>query len=244
MNAFMITTPTATEPATGETFSWRERCLLWLVSWVGYLGVRLISPTLRWRVSIEEGGPGDVATVHRLPVIYVFWHRCVFPATYFWRDRQIQVMTSSSFDGEYIARIIEKFGYGAVRGSSTRGGVRALLGMHAELEAGRSVAFTIDGPRGPLYVAKPGAGLLARNTGAPILPFHIALQDPWTLNSWDRFMIPRPFTTAVVRIGKLICVPPEADSSALARYQAELQGSLERTRDWAEQSSALRGEKM
>ncbi len=227
-----------TETTLTETFSLGERLLLGLVSWVGHLGVRLICPILSWQVSVEEGGPEDLATIHQRPVIYVFWHRCVFPATYFWRGRQIQVMTSSSFDGEYIARIIEKFGYGAVRGSSTRGGVRALLGMHTELEAGRSVAFTIDGPRGPVYVAKPGAALLARNTGAPILPFHIALQDPWTLDSWDRFMIPRPFTTAMVRVGKLIQVPAAADSPTLAQYQAELQGTLERIRDWAEEHVA------
>ena len=230
----MATAPASTETTRSETFSLRERFLLWLVSWAGYLAVRLISPTLRWKVSIEDGGPDDIATIHQRPVIYVFWHRCVFPATYFWRHRQIQVMTSSSFDGEYIARIIEKFGYGAVRGSSTRGGVRALLGMHTELEAGRSVAFTIDGPRGPVYVAKPGAALLARNTGAAILPFHIALQAPWTLRSWDRFMIPRPFTNAVVRIGNVIRVPSEADSPMLARYHADLQSTLERLRDLAE----------
>jgi len=230
----MNTAATTGERTREQQFSLGQRFLLWLVSWAGYLAIKLIAPTLRWSVSVEAGGPEDIAHIHRQPVIYVFWHRCVFPATYFWRNRQIQVMTSASFDGEYIARIIEKFGYGAVRGSSTRGGVRALLGMHTELEAGRSVAFTIDGPRGPVYVAKPGAALLARNTGAPVLPFHIALQDPWTLNSWDRFMIPKPFTRAAVRVGKLIRVPAEADSAALARYHAELQAALERLRDEAE----------
>ncbi len=224
---------TATAPTSGraeEQFSLRERVVLWFVSWAGYFAIKLIAPTLRWSVAVEPGGPDDLGTIHCRPVIYVFWHRGVFPATYFWRNRQIQVMTSASFDGEYIARIIEKFGYGAVRGSSTRGGVRALLGMHTELEAGRSVAFTIDGPRGPVFVAKPGAALLARNTGAPMLPFHIALEDPWMLNSWDRFMIPKPFTRAVVRIGQLIHVPAEADSAALAQHHAELQATLDRLR--------------
>ncbi len=223
-----MSTAATAERVPAATFSISERLLLWIVSWAGYLAIKFIAPTLRWTVAIEPGGPDDLAQIHRAPVIYTFWHRCVFCATYFWRERDIQVMTSSSFDGEYIARIIEKFGYGAVRGSSTRGGVRALLGMHTELEAGRSVAFTIDGPRGPVYVAKPGATLLARNTGAAILPFHIALEDPWTLRSWDRFMIPRPFTRAEVRIGKLIRAPADADNAALARYHAELQATLER----------------
>ncbi len=233
----MSTAPATTETARAEAFSLRERFVLWIVSWAGFVAIKLIAPTLRWRVTVEDGGPEDLAAVHNTPVIYTFWHRCVFCATYFWRNRQIQVMTSSSFDGEYIARIIEKFGYGAVRGSSTRGGVRALLGMHTEIEAGRSVAFTIDGPRGPVYVAKPGAALLARNTGAPILPFHIALEDPWTLRSWDRFMIPKPFSRAVVCIGKLIRVSADADSAALASYHGDLQATLERIRDRAEELS-------
>jgi hypothetical protein len=230
---------TATTPATerAQQFSLRERFIIWLVSWAGFLAIKVIAPTMRWSVSVEDGGPEELAHVHEMPVIYTFWHRCVFCATYFWRNRRIQVMTSASFDGEYIARIIEKFGYGAVRGSSTRGGMRALLGMHTELEAGRSVAFTIDGPRGPVYVAKHGATVLARNTGVAILPFHIALHHPWTLNSWDRFMIPRPFTRAVVCIGKLIRVPAEADSTAVGQYHAELQAALERVRDRAEELS-------
>ncbi len=228
---------TAATISRQESFSVRERFLIWLVSWAGFLAIKLIAPTLRWRVEVEAGGPEEIASVHTRPVIYTFWHRCVFCATYFWRDRGIQVMTSSSFDGEYIARIIEKFGYGAVRGSSTRGGVRALLGMHTEIEAGRSVAFTIDGPRGPVYVAKPGAALLARNTGVAILPFYIASADPWTLRSWDRFIIPKPFSRAVVCVGKLIRVPADADSPALARYQAELQSALQDVRHRAEELS-------
>jgi lysophospholipid acyltransferase (LPLAT)-like uncharacterized protein len=159
--------------ASDAGFSWRQRIALWLVSTLGYLAIRLIGPTLRFSESIEQGGPEKT---HLDPSIKVFWHRCVFPATYFYRNRGIAVMTSQSFDGEYIARIIERFGFPAVRGSSSRGGVRALLGMHKVLDQGSSVAFTIDGPRGPLYVAKPGPVLLARNTGVPIYCFHIAVE--------------------------------------------------------------------
>ncbi|HXU93989.1 MAG TPA: DUF374 domain-containing protein, partial [Gallionella sp.] len=163
-----------------QGFSLRQRIVLSLVSTLGYFAIRLIGPTLRFTVSMEEGGP---PTEHFHPAIYVFWHRCVFPATWFFRRRNIAVMTSKSFDGEYIARIIEMFGFPAVRGSSSRGGVRALLGMHKILDKNDSVAFTIDGPRGPVYVAKPGAALLARNTRVAIQPFHIGLEDPWTLRS-------------------------------------------------------------
>ena len=210
-----------------------QRVVLTLATWAGTLLIRAIAPTLRYSVSIEEGGPpsGNVR-----PAIYVFWHRCVFTATWHFRDREIAVMTSQSFDGEYIARIIEKFGYSAVRGSSSRGAVRALLGMHRVIDAGRTVAFTIDGPRGPRYVAKPGPVLLARNTGVPILCFHIALEDPWVLDTWDAFMIPKPFSRALVRICRLIEVPADADSPALARFHADLQATLDRARVFAEEN--------
>ncbi len=228
-----------TETATGTRanksegeFTFKQRVLLWLVTWIGYLGIRLICPTLRWIVSIEEGGP-------RVPdperIIYVFWHRAVFMATYFYRKHGIRVMTSSSFDGEYIARIIEKFGYKAVRGSSTRGAVRALLGMHTEVEAGHSVAFTIDGPKGPLYVAKPGPVLLARNTQVPIMPFYIAAEEAWVLKSWDQFVIPKPFTRVHVRVGRFVQVPPEISSVESQQLHAEMQAELDRVREAAEQ---------
>lgn len=216
-----------------RAFTLWQRVVLTLATWAGTLLIRAIAPTLRYSVSIEEGGPpsGNVC-----PAIYVFWHRCVFTATWHFRDREIAVMTSQSFDGEYIARIIEKFGYSAVRGSSSRGAVRALLGMHRVIDAGRTVAFTIDGPRGPRYVAKPGPVLLARNTGVPIMCFHIALEDPWTLPSWDLFMVPKPFSRALVRVSRLIEVPADADSPALTRFHGELQATLDRAREFAEEN--------
>ncbi len=223
------------KPRPEVRFTAWQRFVIWLATWAGALAIRLIAPTLRWTVSVEDGGPteGNVR-----PAIYVFWHRCVFVATWHFREREIAVMTSQSFDGEYIARIIERFGYSAVRGSSSRGAVRALLGMHREIDDGRTVAFTIDGPRGPRYVAKPGPVLLARNTGVPILCFHIALEDPWVLPSWDQFIVPKPFSRALVRIGRLIRVPADADSPALERYHAELQATLDRIRQFAEENVA------
>src|SRR5215470_330478 len=182
----VVTPPVAREEAEVEaaSFSLRQRVLLWLVTWAGTLFIRLIGPTLKYTVSIEEGGP---PSEFLKTAVYVFWHRCTIAACYHFRERQIAVMTSRSFDGEYIARIISHFGYEPVRGSSSRGGVRALLGMHRVIDAGRAVAFTIDGPRGPMYVAKPGPVLLARNTETPIVAFHIAAEKCWELNSWDRF---------------------------------------------------------
>lgn len=215
-------------------FTLRQRFLLWLISWCGYLAIRLIGPTLRFHVSYEEGG----ATREDVyPGIYVFWHRCVFPAGYRYRNLNVAVMTSRSFDGEYIARIIEKLGFRAVRGSSARGGAAALLAMHSELEAGRIVAFTIDGPRGPRYVAKPGPVLLARNTQIPLTAFYLAAERAWVLNSWDRFVIPKPFSRVEVRQSRIMRVPQDA---SLDEYQAIMQAALERITEYAESQFAKR----
>ena len=212
-----------------ERFTRRQRFLIWLIGWAGYFLIGILGPTLRYRVSIEEGGPEHWYVA---PAIYPFWHRCLIPACYMWRRKRIAVLTSTSFDGEYIARILGRMGYTPVRGSSTRGGVRGLLGMQQELESERSVAFTIDGPKGPMYEAKPGPVLLARVTGLPIVCFHVALEDPWVLSkSWDRFMIPKPFSRTLVRISKLIHVPPDAD---LDHSRDEMQAALDRAREYAE----------
>ena len=183
--------------------------MLWCISWLGYLLISLIGRTLRFEWSSEPGSGvenGDPPPV----VIGSFWHRAVIPATYYFRDRGMAVITSRSFDGEYIARIIELFGFSAVRGSSSRGGSGALLGMNRVLANGHIAAFTIDGPRGPCYVAKPGPVLLAKMSGVPILCFYLAVERPWLLRSWDRMMVPRPFSKVHVRWTKLIQVPAEA----------------------------------
>ena len=219
-------------------FTLTRRLALFLISWAGYLAIAIICRTVRFTASTEEEGIADPAALPPPQTVAPFWHRCVFSATYFFRRRGISVMTSQSFDGEYIARIIEKFGFRAVRGSSSRGGMRALLGMHTVIEANGVAAFTIDGPRGPMYVAKPGPVLLARNTGAPIRCFYVAVKEGWVLNSWDRFVIPKPFTQAHVRWSRPIFVPRETDSAAAQAYHAEMQATLERVR---EQANALVG---
>ncbi len=215
-------------------FTLAQRLALFLISWAGYLAIAIICRTVRFTASTEEEGVADATVLPPPQTVAPFWHRCVFSATYFFRRRGISVMTSRSFDGEYIARIIETFGFKAVRGSSSRGGVRALLGMHTVVEANGVAAFTIDGPRGPIYVAKPGPTLLARNTGQPIRCFYVAVQNAWILNSWDRFMVPKPFTRAHVRWSAPIYVPRETSSAELAQYHQKMQDSLERVRAAAE----------
>lgn len=145
-------------------------------------------------------------------------------------------MTSRSFDGEYIARIIEKLNFAAVRGSSSRGAVGALLGMRRELELGHSVAFTIDGPRGPRYVAKPGPVLLAKTTGVSICCFYIAAENAWVLNSWDHMLIPKPFSRAHVYMSSPISVPANASDETMNELHRQMQETLERCRERAEAS--------
>lgn len=216
-------------------FSVRERFLLWLITWAGYIVIRLLGPTIRFSVSWEGGEPKSLA---ERPYVYSFWHNCMIPAMYWCRDLQVRVMSSDSFDGEYTGRIMQKFGFVKVRGSSSKGAVRALLGMRRALEEGSTVAFTIDGPKGPRYVAKPGPVVLARSTGAPMVVFHIALDRAWVLNTWDRCMIPKPFSRALMRISCAIPVPPEGDDE---QYQRELQAALDRVRVFAEENIGKAG---
>jgi lysophospholipid acyltransferase (LPLAT)-like uncharacterized protein len=226
-----------TSAVAGETskqrrpYSLWQRFLLWLITWAGFLAIRLIGPTLRVTISFEDGAPPSLDT---RPMILAFWHNCIFPATYIWRNLQIRVMSSDSFDGEWTGRIIRKFGFVKVRGSSSRGAVRALLGMRRELEQGWPVAFTIDGPRGPRFVAKPGPVLLARATGAPMVAFHIVVEKAWILNTWDRSMIPKPFSRALMRVSRRIIVPADASDSEREQFHGELQTALERVREFAE----------
>jgi lysophospholipid acyltransferase (LPLAT)-like uncharacterized protein len=226
------TTPeVAQEQGPAHFYSWPQRVSLWAITWAGFLAIRLIGPTLRYSVSWEDGAPGSL---DKRPIIYSFWHRCVFPAAYLWRNRNIRVMTSQSYDGEYIARIIQKFGFVPVRGSSSRGAVGALLGMRREVEQGWTVAFTIDGPRGPMYVAKPGPVVLARSTGIPMSVFHIAVERAWILKTWDRFMIPKPFSRVLMRVAGLMNVPAEASDKNMGDMHTRMQAALDRTREFAE----------
>ena len=215
-----------------------QRIQIALVSWIASAVVGLIGRTLRMTITYEEGSIRGLDGI--APGIYPFWHRCVLPATWLFRNRDIGVLTSLSRDGEYIARVIRRFGFVPVRGSSSRGGQRGLLEMETTVKAGGAVAFTIDGPRGPRYVAKKGPVMLARLTGIPITAFYVAVEKAWVLKTWDAMLIPKPFSRAYVRVAKNIFVPPDADDAALNRYHADMQASLERVTTYAEsQFSAL-----
>lgn len=215
-------------------YSFKERMLIRAADLAFYFLIRLIGFTTRFEVigwenhdaAMRDGG---------LP-IYNFWHDRIFLTTYWWRKRRIVVLTSRSFDGEYIARFIQRFGYGAVRGSSTRGGVGAIVEMVRLMRNGCTTAFTLDGPKGPPYVAKTGPVLLAKKSGHPMLPVTMALERYWKAPSWDSFQIPKPFTRARVYVAPPIYVPADADDVMLEAKRNELQQALDdlnrRGDDW------------
>lgn len=212
-------------------YSLRQRIALRLIIFAGYWVIRLIGPTLRVCISREEGAQ---ETLDQRPLVASFWHSCLIPATYICRNLGVRVMSSNSYDGEYMGRIIHRFGYVAVKGSSSRNAVRALLGLRRSLEDGWTVAFTLDGPRGPRHQVKPGPVALGRSSGVPLTMFHAAVDKAWVLNTWDRLMIPAPFSRVLVRFGKLIHVPHEASEEEVERYTAELQASLDRVCEFSE----------
>src|SRR6267142_2270739 len=183
------------------------------ISALGYPLAALLTSTLRWRAEGDEHYDAVIRS-GRQPIM-AFWHGRILPATYYFRRRNIVVITSENFDGEWIAGIIERFGYGTARGSSSRGAKRALLQLRRDMAAGKPAAFTVDGPRGPARVSQPGAVWLAKATGNPVLPFHLEADRHWTLNSWDRTQIPKPFATVALAIGEPFEVARDAEDAAL-----------------------------
>ncbi len=176
--------------------------------------IHALCRSVTWKI---EGAEHYDAIIRsgRQPII-AFWHGRILPATWFFRNRGIVALTSANFDGQWIARVIERLGNRTVAGSSSRGGMRALLQLKREIRAGHPVAFALDGPRGPARVAQPGAVWLAAATGNPILPFHAEASAFWEVSSWDRTQVPKPFSRVAVVIGPPIDVPAHSDASSRA----------------------------
>ena len=191
---------------------------------IGYQLINLLGRTLRWRVEGFEQFEA-IQAAGQQPVM-AFWHGRILSATYYFRRRGIVVITSENFDGEWIARIIERFGYGTARGSTSRGSRKAMLQLVRDMEAGKAAGFTLDGPRGPARVAQPGAIWLARATGNPVMPFHLEASRFWSLRSWDRTQIPRPFSTVALVIGEPIRVPADASDADLEQCRLDLERRL------------------
>ena len=210
------------------TSDWRQsrakRLQARLIPAVGYPFVAALGATFRWRSEGAEQYQRVLATV-RQPIM-AFWHGRILPATVYFQRRGIVVITSENFDGEWIAGIIERFGYGTARGSTSRGAVRALVQMKRDMTAGKPAAFTVDGPRGPAKVAQPGSIWLAQATGNPIIPFHIESDRHWTANSWDRTQIPKPWATVAIAIGEPLEIARGGDEQAIEAGRLELEARL------------------
>jgi hypothetical protein len=208
--------------------SWREspgkRFQARIIATLGYAVVAALGSTLRWKTEGLEHVEAIVRS-GRQPVM-AFWHGRILTATYFFRRRGIVVITSENFDGEWIAGIIERFGYGTARGSTSRGAKRALLQLRRAMAAGHPAGFTVDGPRGPARVAQPGAVWLASATGNPVLPFHLEADRAWTLGSWDRTQIPKPFATVSLVVGAPFEVAPGANDETIEAARVTLEERL------------------
>ena len=202
----------------------RKRFEAATISVLGYPLISALGHTLRWRVEGLQHFDAIVAA-GRQPVM-AFWHGRILPATFYFRNRGIVVITSENFDGEWIARIIERFGYGTARGSTSRGARKATLQLVRDMEQGKPAGFTLDGPRGPARVAQPGAIWLAKATGNPVLPFHLEASRHWTLGSWDRTQIPKPFSMVSLVVGEPMPVASDATDEQMEEKRNELESRL------------------
>lgn len=208
--------------------------LAWQQSWTKRLQVSVIAavatPLLRlliatWRLRVDGHEALASLTAANQHGIFAFWHGRILQGIACFRHRGIVVITSENFDGEWIARIIRRFGFGTARGSSSRGGRKALLQLVRDARS-HSTAFTVDGPRGPARQAQPGAVWLSKATGHPVVPFHAEASSAWTLSSWDRTQIPKPFATVVVVIASPFHVPADVDDQGLEEARRRLEDAL------------------
>jgi len=196
-----------------------------LVGWI----IRLWSMTLRFEI-VDRCG---ICSADRSspPVIYAMWHNRIFMVPPAWRMsagkfHPAVVLTSASKDGSILARAMAVFGIGAVRGSSSRRAVAALIGMKRALKEGTDVCITPDGPRGPRYDFQPGVVKLAESSGAPIVPIHVTCPAAWQLKTWDRFLIPKPFSRVRVVFDSFVSVPPGLDDAAFEDHRLRLRQIL------------------
>ena len=215
-----------------ERFTVGQRVALWIVPKLTALLLAMICATLRYEVIAEEGVTPATPPARG---IFCFWHRCTLPAGWYFRNFRCSILISRSFDGELIARTLGLLGYNSVRGSSSRGGAAGLMAMRDVLVAGEPVVFTADGPRGPIYQTKIGPVKLAAMTGEAIGSFYLLPERAWAMRSWDRFMVPMPFSRVAVSWARAVSAPrADADAATLEAKRIELNDALERARMRAE----------
>jgi lysophospholipid acyltransferase (LPLAT)-like uncharacterized protein len=212
---------------------WSRRVQIPIIAAAVYSVIRTLGPTLRYEVLGWQHAERVYAA--KKQCIWSFWHRVIIPVVWWRRNHGTVVMNTTAFDGQWTRKVIEWLGFGTAQGSSSRGGLRGLAVMARRLEEGLDCAFTIDGPRGPRYVAKPGPVMLARKTGCPIMVFHIGVDRGITFEkTWDHFLLPKPFARTLMLFAPPIYVPPDANAEGMETKHAEMQSELERVRDIAE----------
>ena len=212
---------------------WSRRIQIPVIAAAVYAVISTLGPTLRYEILGHQHV--ERAYSARRRCIFAFWHRVIIPIVWWARNRGIVILNTTAFDGQWTRKVIEWLGFGTAQGSSTRGGLRGLAIMAQRLEQGLDCGFTIDGPRGPRYIAKPGPVMLARKTGCPIVVFHVGVDRGKTFtNTWDHFLLPAPFARAVILFAPPIYVPTDATAAVMGTKQQEMQNALERVRDIAE----------
>jgi len=212
---------------------------MWLVANTGASVIRMLGFT--WRIRTEEEEQLAIARSLSPRVIFAVWHGRMLPFAFTHRSRRIHVLASQHHDGEMLGQTIRRLGFGHVRGSSTRGGTGAILALVETVRAGFDAGLTVDGPRGPRFIVKPGIVEVARQTGAAILPITSASDRHRTFRSWDAFELPAAYARVVVRYGEPIIVDANADRAAVEARRQDLEREL--TRITAEVDRSVRGEK-
>jgi lysophospholipid acyltransferase (LPLAT)-like uncharacterized protein len=197
--------------------------LMNIEAFFGAILIKLLGRT--WRIRFGEEEIGEVRRKYPA-VIYAFWHGRLLPLSFTHRNRSIQVLASRHRDGELLGRTIRFLGFGHVRGSSTRGGARAVLELVEKVKAGHDLGITVDGPKGPRFVVKPGSLEIAKLTGMPIIPITTSSRSHWQFTSWDRFQLPKPFTRVYVKHGDPIMVAADAGLEELEAKRRMLQDAL------------------
>ena len=208
-----------------------------LVGILGSLVIKLLGITIR----IDDEPKGFTEKTRNLQVVYAFWHCMMLVPAYVGRSWRIQVLISQHSDGEYIAQVIKWMGFGVVRGSTTRGGMRAAKAMVDKARQGFPLGITPDGPRGPRFVVQPGSIFLSQKTGLPIIPVVVGLSRYWELPSWDRFRVPKPFSRALLMYGDPIHVPPKLTEEEMEHYRLLLENTMKQLAEKADKAVQRKG---
>lgn len=203
----------------------KDFCYRQLFPRAGLLLVRLLSRTYRYALVDTQNEQAALDACGK--VVYASWHQRLFPGITFFASRQpIAIMISQSRDGEMIARVVDILGWRSVRGSSSKGGMRALKEIRSLTRQGYRVGHIVDGPQGPFGVIKPGLLTIAQFAGAPIVPAIVSAQRNWIFNSWDRFMVPKPFSRVFIRFTPPINVPRRLDADAFETLRRDMEKQI------------------